>query len=478
MSTEQTEKAYVRYGFLTEKQCKLMAESVFRILENTGCEIRNKKARELLAEKGCRIEGELVRIPEKLTRWALEQAPSVVTLYGRDGRPDMVLQPGSVHFGPAITIAQIYDTDTGKLRYSTKQDSVNAAILMDALPNISWVSALTSANDVPAEVRDIAELHAILSNTRKPVMYWAQNMDTLRYEFEMFEAVAGSPESMQEKPFMVNLVCPLDPLVHTEDGVDQLIYLAEKKSPAVYIAGIGFGLTGPATIAGAVNLGIADTLAGLVIAQVVNPGTPFIASKFSDNVDMHTMKVTHSNPEMQVALAATADVFRYMGLPFCSNFGGTDNGELDQISMFDKSTQYYTALLTGTNMNFAMGAYESGNGCRHADLVLADEMISYLKVLTAGMEITEETLAEEVIQEVGPGGAFMAEEHTIDHIYDFWQADILKPRTSTSKDQRTLEERLNERVRAVIKDGTKHPLPQQVQSEIDMIMERAVKELT
>lgn len=277
---------------------------------------------------------------------------------------------------------------------------------------------------------------------------------------------------------MVNLVCPLDPLVHTEDGVDQLIYLAEKKSPFVYIAGVGFGLTGPATIAGAVNLGIADTLAGLVISQIVNPGTPFIASKFSDNVDMHTMKVTHSNPEMQVALEATADVFRYMGLPFCSNFGGTDNGELDQISMFDKSTQYYSALLTGTNMNFAMGAYESGSCCRHADLVLADEMISYLKVLTAGMEISEETLAEEVIREVGPGGAFMAKDHTIDHIYDFWQADVLKPRTSTAKDQRTLEERLNDRVCEILREGTKHPLPEKTQAQIDAIMEKAVRELT
>lgn len=478
MDTEQTSKASVQYSFLTEKQCAAMAESVYRILENTGCEIRNKKAREILAAKGCRVEGDLVKIPENLTRWAIDQAPSVVTLYGRDGKPDMVLQPGNVYFGPAITISRIYDTVTGELRYSTRQDSVDAAILMDVLNNISWVSALTSANDVAAPVRDIAELHAILSNTRKPVMYWAQNMETLKYEFEMFKAVEESPNAMQEKPFMVNLVCPLDPLVHTEDGVDQLMYMAEKKSPVVYIAGIGFGLTGPATIAGAVNLGIADTLAGLVISQAVNPGTPFIASKFSDNVDMHTMKVTHSNPEMQVALAATADVFRYMGLPFCSNFGGTDNGELDQISMFDKSTQYYSALLTGTNMNFAMGAYESGSCCRHADLVLADEMISYLKVLTAGMEIFEEALAEEVIQEVGPGGAFMAEDHTIDHIYDFWQADVLKPWTSTAKDQRTLEERLNDRVRSILQEGTKHPLPQKAQAEIDRIMEKAVRELS
>lgn len=468
--------AEVKYSFLSASQAREMAESVYRILENTGCVIKNAKARNLLAAKGCTVDGELVKIPAELTKWAIEKAPSEVTLYGRDGKPDMVLKPGAVYFGPAITIAQIYDMETGQRRYSTKQDSENAAILMDSLPNIAWVSALTSANDIPESARDVAELHAILKNTRKPVMYWAQNVKSLACEFEMFEAVGGGSEAIREKPFMVNLVCPLDPLVHTEDGMEQLMFLAERKSPAVYISGIGFGLTGPATIAGAVNLGIADTIAGLVVSQIVNPGTPFIASKFSDNVDMRTMKVTHSNPEMQVALAATADVFRYMGLPFCSNYGGTDNGELDPISMFDKSTQFYSALLTGTNMNFAMGAYESGSYCKHADLVLSNELISYLKVLTAGMEISEETLAEAVIDEVGPGEVFMAEEHTLDHIYDFWQADLMKPRTSSSKETRSFEECLNDRTRDILKKGSAHPLEKEKADRLDEIMERVLNQ--
>ena len=469
--------ASVKYSFLTEAQAKTMAESCYRILENTGCEIRNDRVRQLLAEKGCKVEGNLVKIPAELTRWAIEQAPSEITLYGRDGAADMVLKPGNVYFGPAITIAQVYDPETGSRRYADKEDTVRSTVIMDTLPNISWVSALTSPSDIPTSVRDIAELYYVLCNTRKPVMYWAQDIRNLEYQFEMFEAVGGGSEAIREKPFMVNLVCPLDPLVHTEGGIDQLIYLAEKKSPVVYIAGIGFGLTGPATIAGAVNLGICDTLAGLVVSQVVNPGTPFIASKFSDNVDMRTMKVTHSAPEMQVALAATADVFRYMGLPFCSNYGGTDNCELDQISMFDKCTQYYTALLSGTNMNFATGAYESGNYAKHADLVLADEIISYLKVLTAGMEISDETLAEDVIDEVGPGENFIAEEHTLEHIYDFWQADILKPRVSDSDNTRTLEERINERMEKILAGGVKNPLPPETARSLSEIFERAAAEL-
>lgn len=480
MSEETRKVQKVQYRVLNPEQCAQVVESAYRILENTGCIIHNKEARELLADAGCQVEGELVKIPASLTKWAVEKAPSTVTLYDRDGNPAMVLEPGNVYFGPAITITQIDDPETGKRRASVKQDSANAAILMDALENISWVSPCTSATDVDASVADLAELHAILPNTRKPVMYWSQSCKNLEYQFKMFEAIAGSAERLKEKPFMINLVCPMDPLTHTDDGMAQLIYLARKQSPAVYIAGIGFGLTGPITLAGGVAIGMADTLAGLVVSQLVSPGTPFVVSKFSDNVDMRTMSVTHSNPEMLLANGATADIFRYMKLPFCSNFPGTDCGVFDQVAAFDKGIQTYTALLSGTNMNFAMGAYESGAYAKFADLVFGNEIIGFLKVLTGSVEVSEETLAEDVIDEVGPGGVFFAEDHTLDHIYDFWEADLLKPRTSgewEKSGRQNVEEILNQRVKAILEKGPQHPLAPEIVEKLNEIMDRAEKEL-
>ena len=470
----------VQYRVLNDSQCAEVVESAYRILENTGCIIHNQEARKILEKEGCQVEGELVKIPAALTRWAVEKAPSTVALYDRDGNAAMVLEPGNVYFGPAITITQIDDLETGKRRASVKQDSANAAILIDSLENISWVSPCTSASDVDASVADLAELHAILPNTRKPVMYWSQNCKNLEYQFEMFEAVAGSAERLREKPFMINLVCPMDPLTHTDDGMAQLMYLAKKQAPAVYIAGIGFGLSGPITLAGGIAIGMADTLAGLVVSQLVSPGTPFVVSKFSDNVNMRTMSVTHSNPEMLLANAATADIFRYMKLPFCSNFPGTDCGVFDQVAAFDKSVQTYTAILSGTNMNFAMGAYESGAYAKFADMVFGNEIIGFLKVLTGGMEVSEETLAEDVIDEVGPGGVFFAEEHTLEHLHDFWEADLLSPRTSgewEASGRQNVEDILNQRVKEILEKGPSHPLAPEIVEKLDEIMGRAEKEL-
>lgn len=476
MSQACKNKVNETYRVLKSKQCEEIAESSYRILENTGCLIHNQRAREILKKAGCQVEGELVKIPASLTKWAIEQAPSTVTIYDRDGNPGMILEPGNVYYGPSITLTKIDDPETGVKRASVKQDSINAAILMDALENISWVSACTSATDVDAAIADIAELHAILPYTNKPVMYWAQSGKNLEYQFEMFEAVAGGAERLKEKPFMINLVCPMDPLIHTEDGMEQLIYLAEKQAPAVYIAGIGFGLSGPATLAGGIALGLADTLAGLVVSQLVNPGTPFIASKFNDNINMRTMSVSHSRPEMLVALTATADIFRYLDLPFCSNYGGTDSGLFNQVAAFDKGIQVYTAMLSGTNMDFGLGSYEAGAYAKFADLVFCNEIIGYIRVLTGGLEVSEETLAEEVIDEVGPGGVFFAEEHTLDHLHDFWEADLLNPRSS-NQSSKELEEELNNRVKEILKKGSSHPLKTEIVDKLNEIMERAAREL-
>ena len=463
----------IQYRALNDAQCAQVAESIYRVLENTGCVVHSAYARELLAKAGCTVEGELVKIPASVTKWAIEKAPSTVTVYDREGNPAMVLEPGKVHFGPGITITQIEDLDTAAPRDTVKQDSVNAATLLDALDNVSWVSACTSPSDVDAAIVDLAELHAILPNTHKPVMYWAQSMKSLEYQFEMFEAVAGSAERLQEKPFMMNLVCPMDPLTHTEEAMEQIIYLAKKQALAVYMAGIGLGLTGPASLAGAISVGLADTLVGLIVCQLANPGAPFIVSRCTDNVDMRTMNIVHSNPEMSLANAGMADVLRYMGLPFCSNYVATNCDTFSQVAAFDKSVQAYMAILTGTNMVMGMGSFKSGSYMRFSDFVFSNEVVDFLKILHSGIEISEETLAEDVIDEVGPGGVFFSEEHTLDRIHDFWRADLLQ----TNATAQEIDKALNQRVKEILAKGPQHPLAPEIVEKLNGIMERAEKDI-
>lgn len=481
MNQNLTDKRSVKYQVWDNNQCAEVVNAAFRILERTGCEVLNNEALELLKKAGCLIEGERVRIPSSFLKWAIDSAPSSVTLYDRLGNPAMKLAPYETYFGPAITTTFTLDVETGEKRPGVKEDAVNSALVCDALPNIAWSSALNIISDGNTKLADIYEIHSLLPNTVKPIMFWAYDTKNLAYEFEMFEAVAGGAEKLREKPFVINLICPRDPLIHTEEGMAQIIYMAEKSVPALYIPGISFGGSGPITLAGSIALGLADMLVGLLVSQLVRKGAPFIACKFHDNMNMKTATVSHSRPELILANSASADVFRYMGLPFCINSGSTDTGIFDQVSAFDIAVQVYTSVLSSANMNFASGSSLEGSNTNFlGGMVYCNEIISFIKRLTVGIEINESTLAEDVIHKVGPGGNFLAEEQTFKQFREFWVPSVLAPRShdewlaSGKKDMRDV---LNDRVKEFIARGPQNPLGEDILKKLDEIMDRAEKDI-
>lgn len=480
MTFQSVSKRSVTYQVWNKSQCAEVVDSALRILARTGCSIRDEEGRALLKEAGCIVEGDIVRIPQALTQWAIGRAPSSFVLYDRYGEPAMNLAPWKVNFGPAITATKTIDLETGKQRASVIQDAVNAALIMDALPNYSYVSALNSASDAPPGLDYLVELDAVLNNTTKPILYWAHDAKSLSYAFEMFETIAGGEDAYRTKPFAINLVCPIDPLVHTGEGVSQLIYMAKKGSPVAYIPGIAFGLSGPVTLAGGIAVGLADTLAGLVICQLVRKGTPFIVSKFNDNFNMRTSGISFSRPEQLIAQCATSDVFRYLNLPFVSNFGSTDSGMFDQGAVFDKTMQVYSAYLSGANMAFGSGSYEAGTLTRLTDLVYCDQIIGFIKVLVNGVEISDDALAEDVIDEVGPGDNFLTSEHTVEHLHDFWDPGLLNPRTFEEAETGTvtsLDDMLAARVSEILARGPKNPLSADIAESLEKIISRAKSEI-
>ncbi|MGN0962143.1 MAG: trimethylamine methyltransferase family protein, partial [Clostridia bacterium] len=291
MKTSKVVKQTVRYEVLNQEQCREIAAAAFRILGRTGCIIQNDEARELLKDAGCTVEGEKVWIPESLIRWALDVAPKSITLYNRDGDPAMKLEPHEVNYGPVTSTCDIVDVRTGERRKTVKKDLEEAAILIDSLENIGWCSDCVTLSDVSEAYDDIDEVHTLLEYSRKPFWYYAKNMDSLKVELEMFAAVAGGEDAFRRKPFTVNLICPLDALRHSNNGMAQVMACAKAGAPVVYIPGTEFGLTSPATMAGSIAAGVADLLPAVIVSQLAYKGAPFIAACFRNNVDFMTMKL-------------------------------------------------------------------------------------------------------------------------------------------------------------------------------------------
>lgn len=465
----------VSYHVWNDQDCKKVVDATLQVLEKTGCIIQNKTARNLLEKAGCKVSNEKVFIPSEIVMDAIKTTPSEITLYDRNGEESMKLTPGQVNFGPPITTVYIKDPFTGEKRRATREDAKNAALVCEAMPRIAWASAMAGISDGIPEMTDLYEVQALLSNTRKPIMYWATDINHLEKEFEMFEAVARDANTLRKKPFTIGLICPMDPLTHTDDGLEQLMYLAKKRSPVIYIAGVNFGSSAPVSLAGNVIVGLADTLVGLVISQLTEKGTPFIASKFTDNLDMSTVTITHSMPEADLANSASADIFRFLNIPFSLNYGDTDCGMIDQVATFDISTQIYTAHLSKTNMAMSIGGFESGNMSILSALVLGNDIIGHTERLCKKVDIDEESLALESIHKVGPGGNFLMEEMTFRKCREFWKPEIFTPRSHEkwiTSNKENMEDILNNKVKEIIAAGCKCPLPQDIQNKIDAIIRK------
>lgn len=471
MKTSKVVKQTVQYQVLNEEQCREIAAAAFRILGRTGCIIQNEEARALLKDAGCTVDGEKVWIPEHVIRETLASAPKSIALYNRDGEPCMKLEPHEVNFGPVTSTCDIVDVRTGERRKTVKKDLEEAITLINSLENIGWASDCLTLSDVDEAYDDVEEVHILLENCTKPFWYYAKNMTSLEAELEMFRAVAGGADAFRRKPFTVNLICPLDALRHSQNGMAQIIACAKAGAPVVYIPGTEFGLTAPVTMAGCIAAGIADLLPGMVVSQLASKGAPFIAACFRNNVDFMTMRLNHSRPEMIAANCATADVWRYLGLPFCCNMANTDNGDFGPQAAFEKTAQYYSVLLAGINMCYGVGCYEEGMMLRYADLVFSNEIIGYLKHLVGGVEVTDETLAEDVVDQVGPGGTYLMEQHTVQHIRNFWEPKHLLPKKMG--EGRDLEARLAKAALEIIEKGPAK-LTGPRKEAIDAIMDRFI----
>ena len=460
----------IQFRALSDEQCEAIVDASCRILETTGVKVTSEKVRDMLAAKGCSVTGEIVQIPRNLMEWSIEVAPSEFYLYTRDGEPAMRLAcDGPSYFGTVISASEMPDLDTHELRPTTRQDCENFVTLADGLENISWMAAGVAVTDVPETVQDIAEVQVMLPRTTKPILYWAMNNENLEAEFEMFDVVAGSREAFAEKPFGINLICPQDPLVQPGHSLDQIVFMAENRAPFVYISGIGFGLGAPMSIASGMALGVANTLVGNLVAQLTSEGTPYLAGKFMDNVDFATGNVMHGRPELLIANMATADVFRYLNMPYLANFCSTDSADFDLLAAGDTSLQTYCAEICGANMIFAPGSLGSGVLISFEKLVYTNEMVEFARRMN-GFDVSEEAFFFDEIEEVGPGGNFLMAESTIDNMREFFIPKALKPRTKRQKE--LMLDELSAIAKGIIEAGVKNPLDEDKTAQINAIMDR------
>lgn len=468
----------MQFQVLNDGQCARVAEAAMQILEHTGCSMKNAHAREILKRGGCPVDGERVRIPAALVRECLKTVPGEITIYDREGNPAMLLggHTGNSYFVPGMCNVYRIDTKTGERRLSVKKDAFETGLLVESLPNIDMACGLALISDCEPELAAAYEVRELLEATAKPVLLMTTNMLEIETTYRMCCEVAGGEENFRKKPFAVAGASATSPLTHNDENVATLLFMFEKGIPTPYIAAPMTGATAPVTLAGAVTLGVADNLVGLVLSQLVNPGCPFMGSCFIDMMDMQTTAFAMTAPELALGGAASSDVYRHLGIPGVCHMGMTDSPVFDQQAAMDVTAQLYTAMLSGANLNFFSGFLETAMSGSLEVLYFANDVVGYLDRIIGGLEISAETLALDVIDQVGPEGNFLGEEHTLEHYQENWRPGTLaRPNWASfvaggSKDYR---DRANEKINEILSQRVKKPLPEGTLARLDEIMEEA-----
>jgi trimethylamine--corrinoid protein Co-methyltransferase len=463
-----------QFAALSESQLQDLHLAALEILRRTGVRFYHLEALGMLKQAGAFVsEGNLVKFPAAMVDEAIASAPSRIILCDRDGEASVFLEGTKVWFGTGSDCLNFLDPETGEHRPFTRADLIDGYHLCDALPNIHFVMSIGIPSDVDPDLAYDVQMALMLEHTSKPIVFVTNDKASCRRAIDMAAAAAGGHEALVEQQHILLYSEPSSPLQQSESAVDKLLLMSETRLPIVHSPAPLMGGTGPITMASGLALALAEIQSSLVVHQLKNPGAPFVFGCGLHHMDMKSAQICYGGPEFQLTKAAIAQLGRWYGLPTWGYAGCTDAKTLDEQAAAEAMLSVMMAKLSGANLIHDVGYVESGLTGSYEMIVLTDELVALTDNLIKGIEITEDTLILDEIHQVGPGGHFMDTEQTLQRFRDFWYPGLLdraRRETWLSQGATTLGQRLNARVKEIVREYRPKPLAVNVKQRLQEIV--------
>ncbi|MDR2386160.1 MAG: trimethylamine methyltransferase family protein, partial [Deltaproteobacteria bacterium] len=391
-------------------------EAALSIMERTGFRFDLPEAVRLFKAAGCPIKDNgAVTIPAKLVERALASAPRTIAVYDRCGHLAMDLGQDRNYYGPGSDCANLYDLSTGLRRQAKFSDLEQALSIADGLKEIDFVMSMLIPDDLPLGCHEYFQMEAMLAATKKPMVFVGETELSTLCAIEMMVLIRGDADKLKEKPLGINYINSTSPFIHNTESVKRLLLGAKMGLPTVYQPGQGAGSAGPVTPAGNIALGHASQMAALTLHQLAQEGAPMIRALPGEGMmDLKTMVSIYLSPDMgrlgwQMAKAH--------GLPLFGTAGMSDSKCFDAQAAAEAAMSLTYNSLYGANLIHDLGYLDSAMTFSHELLILCDELITWLKRHLAPPEINQETLALDLIDQLGhQGGFFLNQRHTLKHL--------------------------------------------------------------
>ncbi|MFC1880315.1 trimethylamine methyltransferase family protein [Thermodesulfobacteriota bacterium] len=415
-----------RFEILTKTQLEKVHETSLRILAQIGIDFGYSPALEVLKKGGAKVDGQRVFFPPGLVEKQIKKPPAEFTLYARNPEHNVVIGGRNTVFAPGYGAPFVTDLENGR-RKATLKDFENFVKLTGASTNLDLLSGtVVEPTDVPPEIRHARMLYASVKYSDKCFMGSTMGARAARECLQMASILFGSPAELASNPVIFGIVGALTPLKYDARMLEALMEYAAAGQPQIIASLAIAGATGPVTMAGNLALQNAEVMAGIVLAQLVREGTPVIFGGVSTNAEMRSGTLSIGSPEMAINAAATAQMARYYRLPVRGGGAICDAKLPDAQASYESMMNLLMARLSGINFVLhSAGILESFNCMSYEKFIIDDEMCGMVKRIKRGYEVNPDTLAFDVIKEVGPGGHFLDKDHTFDHFRtEFYQPQL------------------------------------------------------
>lgn len=474
-----------RFELLSSDEIEKIHGLSMEVLSETGIKVNVKKMREMLRENGCGIDEEsrIVTFPREVIERCLKTVPREFTLCGPAGEKEWTVNPEAQMFCGLSTAINMYDLETGDYRPTVIQDVVDHIVLMDHCDNIVANQMDLWPGDIPMQTIHTDTMRAWAKNCTKPYSLGAYGVMATRDMMNMLSIIMGGRENMK-KHALTGIVSIQSPLSTAQIQIEGLMVFAEWGQPVICSPEAMAGTTAPVSLAGLLVQHNAEILAHIIMAQVVNPGTPVLYGSVSTIAEMRRGTVALGAVETGMISAASAQLAHFYDIPIRAVAGATESKTMDLQCGMERQRSIMLAALGGVNYITCVGTLESTTAAAHELTVIDNEIIGAVMRAVRGIEVNDLNLAADIIRKVGPDGNYLMEEHTQmnfrkEHYIpgtaslekrDIWEKDGMKNMT----------DRAAGRARKILAEHSENEIDPKLEAELDayckMVAERDISE--
>ncbi|MGB5845506.1 MAG: trimethylamine methyltransferase family protein [Anaerolineales bacterium] len=471
----------LEFRVLNSEQLDQIKSATLQVLENVGVHFPSTRALNIFSEHGAVVDRDtqVVKLPADFVLEAMSKAPRSYVLAGRAEGAELQVGSGLSYFATDGCGVETIDFETGVQRLSCKKDVARMARVADYLSSIAFYWPMVSAQDY-GRLAPLHELDATYNNMVKHVQTeTVMGADLARYAVEIATVIAGDENTLRQKPPLSSLICTIAPLAQDKEGIEAAMVFAESGIPVGFMGMPTMGSTAPAVPGGALTIGNAEAVSAMVLMQLLAPGAPVFQSLLVSGMDPQSADYLVSLPEKYLCNVAAVQMAHDWGVPALGGTYGLNHAEPATWQLGRDSV--YTALmcaLSGTDITIGLGMLKASTLLIPEQIIFDDEIYHTHRILSQGLNTNPEGIALDIIENVGPGGHFLSQKHTREHIRDIWIPELTHPRVAPDGEK---EGDIRKRARAkfdhILLEHEPIPLEEVVQHEIDLILRKAEEEI-